>query len=60
MNLIIGKCKIDINPFIGKDVNRLGFQKRNNLKIESMYLVTKIRKKIDENVVQKLLRQRML
>ena len=57
MNLIIGKCKIDINPFIGKDVS---FQKRNNLKIESMYLVTKIRKKIDENVVQKLLRQRML
>lgn len=57
MNLIIGKCKIDINPFIGKDVS---FQKRNSLMIESMYLVTKIRKKIDENVVQKLLRQRML
>ena len=56
MNLIIGKCKIDINPFIGKDVS---FQKRNNLMIESMYLVTKFRK-IDENVVQKLLRQRML
>ena len=57
MNLIIGKCKIDINPFIGKDVS---FQKRNNLMIESIYLVTKFRKKIDENVVQKLLRQRML